>query len=214
MRIQVKVCGITRVEDARAATRMGVDYLGVIFYPKSPRCAPREMLENLLLAIPDGKRVMVDVSPDTTMLRERVDMGFDYCQIHFDGATTTPEKVAGWSKAVGPQRLWLAPRLTPGEDFPEYLFDLAETIVVDSYKNGEFGGTGETNSWQRFERLKLEHPEKRLILAGGLGPGNLAAALTATRASAVDLNSGIESAPGVKDLNKLAAALEIIRKQS
>jgi phosphoribosylanthranilate isomerase len=214
MLTQVKVCGITRVEDARAATRMGVDFLGVIFYQKSPRCAKGADLDDLILAIPDGRRVMVDVAPDSATLKERVDMGFDYCQVHFDNDVTTRDRVENWSAAIGPQRLWLAPRLKPGEVFPAYLYDLAEVFVIDSYKKGEFGGTGTTNSWERFARLRLERPDKRFILAGGLGPDNISAALDATRAKAVDLNSGVESAPGVKDMKKIATTLDAIRKHA
>lgn len=212
MKTQVKVCGITRGEDARACTRMGVDYLGVIFYQKSPRCVNVATLDELILAIPDGKRVMVDVSPDSTALKERVDLGFDYSQIHFDNATTPRDRVEGWSKAIGTPRLWLAPRLRPDEKFPDYLYDLAEVFVIDSYSKDEFGGTGIANSWERFERLRLERPDKRFILAGGLGPENISAALTATRANAVDLNSGVEISPGIKDAKKIAATLDAIRK--
>jgi phosphoribosylanthranilate isomerase len=209
---KVKVCGMTRVEDARDCIRMGVDYLGVIFYPKSTRCVKPESLEELLPAIPDGRRVMVDVAPDSTTLRERVDSGFDYCQIHFDNETTPTERVTSWHKAIGGQRLWLAPRLKPDEAFPEPLLPLADTFVIDSYKAGEFGGTGIAEGWERFARLRLAHPDKRFILAGGLGPDNIAAALDATGTEMVDLNSGVESSPGVKDLGKIALALEAIRR--
>lgn len=212
MTTKVKVCGMTRVEDARACTRMGVDYLGVIFYPKSPRCVKAELLEELLPAIPDGQRVMVDVAPDSTTLRERVDAGFDYCQIHFDNETTPSDRVESWHKAIGAQRLWLAPRLKPEEPFPEHLLPLAETFVIDSYKAGEFGGTGIADGWERFARIRAAHPDKRFILAGGLGPDNLGAALEATHAEMVDLNSGVEISPGVKDLAKIASSLDILRK--
>lgn len=207
----VKICGITRPEDARAATRMGADFLGAIFYPRSPRCVSEETLEELIFAMPDGKRVMVDVAPSVEEIQTRIDMGFDYCQIHFDLATTPRETVRQWADIVGPSRLWLAPRMPAGDVIPKYIFESAGTVVIDTYKAGAFGGTGQTGAWEHFVNLVRARPETRFVLAGGLAPDNLVEALEQTRAEMIDLNSGVESAPGIKDCAKLSAAMQAVK---
>ena len=213
MQPNVKVCGLTRPEDARAATRLGVDYLGAIFYPKSPRCVKAETLEDLLLFMPDGKRVMVDVSPEYEALEKRLDLGFDFFQIHFDVATTPREVITRWSSIVHRERLWLAPRLKPEDPLPDYILELAGTLVMDTYKPGLYGGTGQTGEWARFAKLKETHPDLRVALAGGINPENVLAAIEETNADMIDLNSGVESAPGIKDAKKIAAVMDALYKR-
>jgi len=207
---KVKICGLTRPEDARAATRLGADYLGVIFYPLSSRCVNPNVQEELLFFIPDGKRVMVDVDTEFAVLRKRLELGFDYYQLHFD-ISTPVERIKKWSEITGQVRLWLAPRIPPEAEFPEHILPFADTFVIDSYKAGEFGGTGCTDGWERFVRWKAAYPDKRFVLAGGLGPDNVAEAHTATGAAVMDLNSGVESEPGIKDITKMSAAIHAIR---
>ena len=207
---KVKVCGLTRAEDVCAAERLGVDYFGIILYPKSPRCVGDDTLEALLNVIPQGRRVMVDVAPDDNVLEARAKLGFDFFQIHFDAEETPVERIAGWSKIVGVSRLWLAPRIRPEDHLPEHLLEYAYTFVLDAYKAGEFGGTGQTGEWARFAQFRLAHTDKRLALAGGIGPSNVIAALSATGAEIVDLNSGVESAPGIKDVTKLTAVMNAL----
>ncbi len=213
MHTKVKICGLTRSEDARAATRLGADYLGVIMYAKSPRCVQDEDLEDLLFFIPDGRRVMVDVAIDCDVLRSRLDLGFDYYQIHFDPSSTPLETVRTWSEIVTPSRLWLAPRLKPEESFPEQLLPFATTFLIDAYKEGAYGGTGVKGDWSFFKKLKGICKDKRLILAGGLNPENAKDALTATAAEVLDFNSGVETAPGLKDLSKMAAVIKTVHAQ-
>lgn len=212
MSAKIKICGLTKPGDAYAAMRAGVDYLGAIFYEKSPRRVPSESLDDLLDAMPDGVRVMVDVLPENEAVEARMSMGFDYFQIHFDLAGTPESRIADYSRILGRERLWLAPRLKPEDPLPDYVFEYAGTLVMDTYRAGKFGGTGETGEWDRFARLKTGHPETRLVLAGGLNPENVANALRTTKADIVDLNSGIESAPGVKDFSKMTAAIVAVRE--
>jgi phosphoribosylanthranilate isomerase len=207
----VKVCGLTRPENAREVARLGADYLGTIFYAKSPRCVNEDSLSALLSEMPAGKRVMVDVAPTPDTLRRRREAGFDYFQIHFDINTTTRAQVEGWMNAVGRERLWLAPKLRPEAEMPDYVFELAHTLVIDTFSPGAFGGTGKTGEWGRFARLHARKPSLRMALAGGLGPDNIEDAVRKTGAPMVDLNSGVEISPGIKDSAKVARVMEILR---
>lgn len=216
MRPFVKVCGLTRPADAAKAAELGADYLGAIFYAKSPRCVKAAVLPELLAAMPAGRRVMVDVAPAPGAIRERQSLGFDFFQIHFDVESTLPSTLEAWAAEAGTGRLWLAPRLKPEDPLPDYIFELADTLVMDTYRPGVYGGTGETGEWERFHRLKAHllqfRSDLRLALAGGIGPGNVRQALDATGAAMVDLNSGVEEAPGLKDAGKMAAAFAAIAR--
>ncbi len=199
MSTRVKVCGITRPEDARAALELGADYIGVIAYDKSPRAVPAERMPGLLEAIPPGKRVFVDVSTPTHEFERYLGMGFDYYQIHFD-LDVAIATVAAWAGLAGRERLWLAPRVPETEDgFPQIIMEFADTLVADTYSKAAYGGTGRTGDWQRFIDWTTLYQHKSWILAGGLSTENIGDALRATAADVVDVNSGVESAPGEKD---------------
>jgi phosphoribosylanthranilate isomerase len=214
MRPVVKICGLTRPGDAREAASLGADYMGVIFYPKSPRCVKAQALPEILAEIPEGRRVMVDVAPEPGIIAARRRIGFNCFQIHFDAATTLALTIENWAREAGNGALWLAPRLRPEDPLPEYVPELADTIVMDTYRPGVYGGTGETGEWERFNRLRKTlaalRPGLRLALAGGLSPGNALAALRATGAAMVDFNSGVEDSPGIKNAAKMAAALAAV----
>lgn len=208
--IQLKVCGLTRVADAHAAAAAGADQLGFIFYPPSPRHLGVDRYAAIRDALPPLARVAVCVEPSPVDLALLAELGFAAFQIHFK-ADTPRAQVAAWSDTVGPARLWLAPKLPPGQDVrPEWL-DLAETFLLDTFHAEKFGGTGETGDWEKFQRHRLTHPGRRWILSGGLNPGNVRAAVAATWATHIDVNSGVETAPGVKDAAKLAALAAALR---
>jgi phosphoribosylanthranilate isomerase len=203
MRPRVKICGLTRPEDARLARELGADYFGVVLYAKSPRYVEGKALEAIISAIPRGQRVAVDVSPEVGVLAKRRTQGFDLFQVHYDPREITPATLKGWTSEVGRAHLWLAPRLPPGEDFPASAFKAAQTLLLDTYQKGTFGGSGRTGDWSHFKSLAKAHPKHRWVLSGGLRPENVRAALQATAAKIIDVNSGIESAPGIKDAVRL-----------
>ncbi|HTB63615.1 MAG TPA: phosphoribosylanthranilate isomerase [Opitutales bacterium] len=199
MRPRTKICGLTRPEDARLARELGADFFGVIFFEKSPRHVPASVLPRMLAAIPDGKRVAVDVAPAPGKLKQYDTLGFNYFQVHFDPKDVTLAQLNGWKNEVGAERLWLAPRLPLGVEFPAQALEVAQTLLLDTYQEGTFGGTGRTGDWSHYRSLAESHPKHHWVLSGGLRPENIRAALRATGAKMVDVNSGVESAPGVKD---------------
>jgi hypothetical protein len=118
MRPLVKICGLTRRQDAEEAARLGADHIGVIFYRKSPRCVNEAALPDLLAAIPKGRAVMVDVAPQPGTIALRKALGFACFQIHFDVTGTLPSALEGWAREAGQGALWLAPRLKPEDPLP------------------------------------------------------------------------------------------------
>ena len=208
--VKVKVCGITRNEDLRTALELGADAIGINMYPKSPRGVILERARQLIAEIPKGKRVLVDVSTSPEALRRYLDVGFDFFQIHCD-RKMPPATLSAWSRIVGSGRLWLAPRVPPGSAFPKVLLAYADSFVSDTYSVDAMGGTGKTHDWLEFRTLQSIDPSKQWILAGGLAPRNIKRALRESSASYVDVNSGVESAPGIKDPEKLARFFETVR---
>lgn len=202
--IRVKVCGLTSLADAKAAVESGADDLGFIFYPKSPRYVSREHYQSLEAGLPAARRVAVLVEPTVEALAAHVALGFDGYQIHFNPQLPLAT-IAAWAQLVGDDRLWLAPRLAPGVEVSPELLPLADTFLMDTFHADKLGGTGETGDWEKFRRHRDAHATKHWILSGGLTPANAAAAIRASGTRWIDVNSGVEQAPGVKDRAKLAA---------
>lgn len=206
--IQWKVCGLRRPEDARLAAELGADFLAVNLYEKSPRYLALADYAASAAEWPAGPgRVAVLVEPTAVRLTEAMAAGFDQFQIHARHDLEFA-RVAEWSALVGPERLWLAPKLPPGAGFPESWIPLAETFLADTYHTEGYGGSGRTGDWSGFARLQAAFPGKRWILAGGLGPDNVLAALAGSGTRFIDVNSGVETAPGVKSPEKLRALVD------
>lgn len=200
--IRVKVCGLTSHVDAEFADRCGADYLGFILYPRSSRHIALETYLAMAKRLPERRKVAVSVEPSLAELTAMQAAGFDFFQIHFRPETTV-EVVAGWSALVGPEKLWLAPKLPPSVDVAGALLPLAKYFLMDTFQAAGFGGSGHTGDWGKFSRHQAAHPEKTWILAGGLSPETIDEALRASGARCIDVNSGVEAAPGVKDHAKL-----------
>jgi phosphoribosylanthranilate isomerase len=197
--LKVKVCGLTRLSDVALLTELGADYFGCILYPKSPRYLEVSRRADFMQAAPSGRRVAVDVNPSNDSLRAYVQEGFDFFQLH-TAIDCPPQQLEQWAELVGgPDRLWLAPILPPDRELPDSFVQLGARILLDTYQKNQVGGTGKTNDWGRFRRLQQCYSQVDWILAGGLSPDNLLAAIQQAGASHVDVNSGVESAPGIKD---------------
>ncbi len=210
--VKVKVCGITRKEDAEAALDLGAEAIGINFYQPSPRFVSYDRAKELLQAIPVGKRVMVSVSPTHKELEQCLEMGFDIFQIHFP-LSTPDSTIIEWGRVVGMARLWLAPRMPKGKGdiFPERLLGLAKTYLIDAPSDKLYGGTGKTGNWEAFGILQKRYPEKNWILAGGLNPENIALAVRTSETRYADINSGVESTPGIKSTEKLTTLFKNLR---
>lgn len=209
--MRIKVCGLTALVDAEFADRCDVDFLGFVLHPESPRHVSLAQYRAMAARLPDRKKVAVVVEPAADELMMVREAGFDFFQVHFRHDLPAAI-VAGWSKTVRPERLWLAPRLPPESDAPAELLPLAGTFLLDAYEPGRFGGTGRPGDRAKFRRHREKHPEKTWILSGGLNPDNIGAALVATGANFVDVNSGVETAPGVKDHAKLKSFIARLRE--
>jgi phosphoribosylanthranilate isomerase len=200
--VRIKVCGLTSLVDAEVADACGADYLGFILHEKSPRYVSLTQYEAMAPRLPDRRKVAVSVEPTVQELTAMRDAGFDYFQIHFRPETTDAQLTA-WSRVVGEKHLWLAPKLPPGADVSPAALAVAKFILFDTYQREGFGGSGHTGDWPKFARHQSAHTHNFWILAGGLNPENIGEALHATGANFVDVNSGVEAAPGVKDQEKL-----------
>lgn len=197
MKVRVKVCGVTRAEDLDMVLGLGVDAVGFNFFPGSPRFVTDRQAADLVRRVPAGVATIgVFVNQSLEEVAAKMDAsGVGWAQFHDD---RTSAELARFS------RPWY-PALRPGEGETR-LGQAWPTpfVLVDARLPGVFGGTGGQADWQVAARLALTC---RVILAGGLGPHNLAYAVKAVSPWGVDLNSGVESSPGCKDRRRLEQAL-------
>ncbi|MCX6888394.1 MAG: phosphoribosylanthranilate isomerase [Verrucomicrobia bacterium] len=209
---RIKVCGITRAADATTALALGADFLGINCWSGSPRFVPADARAALLREIPAAQRVAVTVNPSVAEAAALIAEGFAIVQAHFDPAKQECDPKA-LSAKLGPKHLWLAPKLADGAEWPSDLIPLAEGFVHDAHAKDAFGGTGKVSDWTRFQKLLQKYPQSLWILAGGLGPDNIAAAVR-SGAGFFDLNSGVELAPGLKSVEKMAGVSDVLLKIS
>ena len=206
----IKVCGITREADASALVAAGVNWIGINLYGPSPRSVTLARAREIINEVPTGQRVLVDVEPTLQKLADCKAAGFDRFQLHFKPANLPEGTLDAWADLLGRDNLWLAPKLPPQTPFPTEILNAAETLLLDAYSKDAYGGTGKTANWELFRELKSAHPRKNWILAGGLNPLNLLEAVQSTGTQCIDLNSGFETAPGLKDTAQIAETLSRI----
>ncbi len=216
--IRVKICGITHSADARAAIEAGADYLGFILYPKSPRYIAPEKIRDLRLEIGDSltrspipnpqspalpRFVGVFVNESVERIREILALAhLDYAQLHGDEPPALLRQLAGKAfKALRPADAEVA--RDAAARFAPFGLDDGPQLFIDAYHPAEYGGTGKKADWHVAADLAQRYP--RLMLAGGLTPGNVAQAIRAVRPWAVDVSSGVEASPGRKDHDAVRA---------
>tara|TARA_R110001583_G_scaffold41891_1_gene133162 strand:- start:61341 stop:61955 length:615 start_codon:yes stop_codon:yes gene_type:complete len=199
MRTRVKICGITRRQDAEFAVEMGADALGLVFYPRSPRAvtiAQAKEIVNGLSPFVSIVALFVDADPDevracmaalpTAILQFHGDESADYCE----------QFGRPYLKAI---------KVQVDTDFVHIANEYASAaaILLDSYQPGIPGGTGLVFDWSLIKTIN-----KPLILAGGLNVDNVASAIKQVQPYAVDVSGGVEQAKGIKDKQKITAFLQ------
>jgi phosphoribosylanthranilate isomerase len=199
MRTRVKICGITRPSDAEAAARAGVDAIGLVFYPPSPRAVDIPRAQAIAAVLPpfvSTVALFVNAAPET--VRGVLDaVPIDLLQFQGD---EPPEQCGGYARPYVK-----AIRMRPGTDLEVEArrYADARALLPDAYHPTLHGGTGQSFDWSRLPS-RLEKP---VILAGGLTPANVAQAIRVARPYGVDVSGGVEAEKGIKDPAKMAAFL-------
>ena len=205
--MRVKICGLTRAEDAKAAQELGAWALGFIFYPKSKRFITAEAAKDIIATLPEAQPIGVFVNQTQEAIEIASDTGLKGLQLHGD---ETPDELR---HARGSFDGLLIKALRPKDDIDLGQIGaykgLVDYILLDAAIGQEYGGTGHTGDWSLAEKAtSFGIP---VILAGGLGPDNIIAAHAQTNSYALDLSSGVEASPGVKDHAKLQALFATIK---
>lgn len=201
MRTRVKICGFTQADDAVAAAELGVDAIGLVFYPPSPRNVGIEQANGISRALPafvSTVGLFVDAEPDW-IKQVLSQVNIDCLQFHGD---ETPEMCRIYGKPY-----IKAVRMRPDIDLARIERDYADAagLLLDAYHPGVQGGTGSGFDWDRVPK----NCSRPIILAGGLTPENAAAAVQQVRPYALDVSSGVEAGKGLKDQAKMAAFIRI-----
>ena len=202
-----KICGLTRVEDAEAAVRLGASYLGVIFAggPRQVGLAQARSIVDAAGQVPVFGVFSSQSREEILQVRDRT--GLAGAQLH-GGAT--PDLVAELSR-VG-MRLLVVVRLAGPEDLPslDAARALGAPLLVEPRVPGRLGGTGMRLSLELGQAARVRLAGHPMVLAGGLTPDSVAEAVRAVRPDAVDVSSGVEQIPGIKDHDRLARFLEAL----
>ncbi|MBB2495022.1 phosphoribosylanthranilate isomerase [Aquipseudomonas ullengensis] len=201
--VRSKICGITRVEDALAAVAAGADAIGLVFYAKSPRAVSVAQAQQIIAALPPFVTTVglfVDIAR-VELQQLLADVPLDLLQFHGDESL---EQCEGYGRPY-----IKALRVKPGDDLLALMaeFPSASGILLDTYVEGVPGGTGLAFDWS----LVPQDLPKPVILAGGLTPENVAAAIAAVKPYAVDVSGGVEVSKGIKDADKVRAFIREVR---
>lgn len=204
MNTRVKICGITRPEDARVAALEGADAIGLVFYEPSPRAISLSAAAKVVAAIPAFVSVVgLFVNPEAAFVEEVLGrVSLDLLQFHGDESPEFCDQFnRRWLKAV---------RVQKADDINEAFarFSRASGLLVDAYDPLQYGGTGKCFDWSMI-------PETRplpLILAGGLNSDNVARAVEQVRPWAVDVSGGVEARKGIKDQKRMTEFLKEVQR--
>jgi phosphoribosylanthranilate isomerase len=202
MRTRIKICGLTRPIDARSANDAGVDALGLIFHRPSPRAVDLGAAAEITADVPAFTAVVgvfVNGSPQEI---EKVLAKVNITCLQFHGEESAVDCEQYGFPYIKTVRM--KDGVLPSEVARSH--PRARAILLDSYHPQKYGGTGESFSWERARDCR----EKPVILAGGLNPFNVAEAIMLSGAYGVDVSSGVESAPGIKDPKKITDLVAVV----
>jgi phosphoribosylanthranilate isomerase len=208
MRTRVKICGITRIEDAQLVIDAGVDAIGLVFYAKSPRFVTNTQAAEISQFIPAFvSRVALFKDAEKQMIESVLQqVEIDLIQFHGSEPADFCEQFdRPYIKALG---------MKTAEHDVDYLgrdyligsaekYQSAKALLLDAHAPGEAGGTGETFDWGSIATIKMP-----VVLAGGLTANNVKQAIKIVHPFAVDVSSGVESSPGIKDKEKVTAFMQ------
>ncbi|PEN12891.1 N-(5'-phosphoribosyl)anthranilate isomerase [Longibacter salinarum] len=208
MRTKLKICGITDLADARYLAGEGVDYLGFVQHEDSPRYVVPSLVSDMLewLYGPESVGVFVNKSADEVNAIADT-AGFDYVQLHGEESPETCKAIERpIIKAIRVRHDASSDQLRA---IMERYEDLVDHFLLDTHNSSVWGGTGESFNWRLARDLSNEYS---LFLAGGIDDSNVERAVKTMRPYAIDLSSGVESAPGQKSFEKVDAFLETFRR--
>lgn len=196
--VRIKICGITNLEDALLAAELGANALGFIFFAKSPRSVAPEAAREIIRRLPPFVvTVGVFVDEDAAVVEDlAARAGLDWVQLH---GQETPDYCRNLSRRV--MKAFRIKDENSLKGLAPYR-GAVQAFLLDTYKKGQTGGTGETFDWELARQAQDYGP---IVLAGGLTPDNVAQAIATARPQAVDVASGVEAVPGKKDPDKLRA---------
>jgi phosphoribosylanthranilate isomerase len=203
-RLGIKICGLTSLDQTEAVIASGADAIGFNFWPHSKRYLPLDAARSWLPNLTAGPALIaVVVNPDAELLDALITSRlFHSIQLHGD---ESPQDVATLMARgvhiIKALQVRDESSLLAIADYP------CPDILLDAFNPGLYGGVGEPFPWHLFELARQRFPQKRLILSGGLTPENIAQAVSQTRPAAIDVASGVESSPGIKDLDKVRAII-------
>lgn len=209
----IKICGITNVADAQVAVAAGADLLGFIFYAKSPRYVAPAVVADIVREIRGQQPMLRFVGVFVNEAVEQVEQilrstDLDYAQLHGDEKADMLPHLAGRGyKALRP--VSAAAAQAESNQFAPLGVPGGPTLMLDAYDPHAYGGTGQKADWHAAAAVARQHPG--LLLAGGLTPENVAAAIRLVQPWGVDVSSGVEAAPGRKDHAKVQAFVEAVR---
>jgi len=208
----IKFCGFTQADDIQAAVALGVDAVGLVFYPPSPRAVTVEQGAILARLVPPFISVVALVVniPEQELVYLSHHVGFDIVQFHGDESALACQLMANrvgkrWIKALRVRKNDTAE--TIAAQIAEYHAYGASAILLDAYHADQFGGTGQMFDWGKLPQT-LDIP---IILAGGLTAENVPKAIAQTRVYGVDVSGGIESSKGVKSMQKMTDFIQAVR---
>jgi phosphoribosylanthranilate isomerase len=208
--VKIKFCGLTRAEDVAFAAELGAAYVGVVFAGGPRRLSVDEAKPVLAAAPPTVKRTGVFADQSIAEIQHAVEtLGLDVVQLHAD---PTGEQAALVRAAVDAE-IWPVVRLA-GAAIPPDIREIiasANALVVDAQVAGALGGTGVALPWRELAGALAPLRSCPLVLAGGLRPDNVGEAIDALAPDVVDVSSGVESSPGIKDHDRMRAFRDAVR---
>lgn len=211
MAVEIKFCGLTRAADAEYAASLGAAYVGVIF-AESPRRVDPGAATGVLAGVRGRASTVGVFGPATveTIATIASGLGLDVVQLHGDPSPGVVERV----RPTFGGAVWAVVRIADGAlpDSVAELLTVADAVVLDAKVPGQLGGTGQSFDWDAIaQTLDRRRARARLVLAGGLSPENVADAVRIIGPDVVDVSSGVESAPGIKDHARMRAFRDAVR---